>query len=43
MLVVESSQPRHASLTNLALAIVENAVYVRCGMLCVRRGGDLGK
>ena len=41
VLAVENPQPRHASLTNLALTVVENSVAGSRGMLRVRSRSDL--
>src|SRR5207244_11033898 len=40
-LVVESSQPRHASLTNLALPVVKDSICCSGDLLLVRLFGDL--
>ena len=40
---VECFQPCHASLTNLALPVVENAVHGKWGGPSFRRGGGFGK
>ena len=40
VLAVESTQPRHASLTNLALTVVEHPVRRFCRVLLIRLFGN---
>jgi hypothetical protein len=43
VLMIEGFQPRHASLTNLALPVIEHSVRWLCAMLFVSLFGDLGQ
>ena len=43
VLMIEGSQPRNASLTNLALPVIEHSVRRLCAMLLIIVFGDLGQ
>jgi hypothetical protein len=41
--MIEGFQPRNASLTNLALPVIEHSVHWLCAMLLISLFGDLGQ